>query len=115
MKLGRRFHDLYQRWWSRGREIERLNGIIDSLSALAERKRVACVSLEKQKAKLQLRIEELIDSHVHHSMTQCQNEISALREENILRVLECGKAVKRAAQLEIENATLRRTLYGNKA
>ena len=115
MTLGYKYHDLYQRCVQAEAEVD--NEIRKKYRCLdlAEKRRVDCMSLERQKGKLQLRIEELLDTHEHHSWLQCEKEIKALKEENVLRVLESARLSKRNAFLEKENAELLRTLYGNKA
>jgi len=80
--LGYRYHTLHQAWQQAVNENIRLEGSIDKLTELAERRFRACCSLEKQKAKLQLEIERLKDTHDHHSWERCDREIKALKAEN---------------------------------
>ena len=115
MQLGYKYHELYQQLLQAEAEADNMTRKWYRSAAAAEKKHVACVSLERQKGKLQLRIEELLDTHEHHSWLQCEKEIKALKEENVLRVLESTRLSKRNAFLEKENAELLRTLYGNKA
>lgn len=87
--LGTRYHGLYQKWINRGVEIERLELINGKLLARSERFHTACISMEKQKASLSLKLKEAEDLNeyrygdegLHRSKKQYADEIASLKAD----------------------------------